>query len=391
VASEHPLRSDWSIPATDALDIEFELAQDPTTVDPYGWWKGILSASSSYHLAEVVENGQTLGRIPYFVRRSRLGFKWGRNPDWSIPEALYTDPGLTPQQRAIVIEDLVKRLPRHLSLYLVFREDEAWSQKTIDTFARNGFEHSCVPTYQWRPSDDDVLGLMKSKARSQLRSAQKQLDVVEITPSDFVNYYGSNLVLKKERSPRPLSLAKDLLEAALHRGTVRITAARGSRGATTYDAAIACTWDNECYYYWMSSYRPNLSRITDGRAHKDAVKVLILDAMRHAKSLGLVFDTDGIGSGGSDHLYREILKLKKVDTRHAFRRATKLVACYEKYRPLLMRLTSRRGGPFFQDYGRTSLTEGPGRTSRTSTNVLSRSTGNLLSAISFALRTRGDD
>lgn len=344
VASEHPVFDEWSvIPATGPLDLDFEPGQSPTKVDQDSWPGGSLFSSSSNHLVEIIENGQTLGKIQYSVRRSRLGFKWGRNPDWSIPEALCIAPGLPAQQRSAVVEELVRRLPRDLSLYLVFREDQGWSQEIVDIFTRHGFEHSCVPTYQRGPKDHDVLDLMKSKARSQLISAQKQLEVIEIAPGDFVNYYGSNLALKNARSPRPLSLAKNLLEAASHRGIARITAARRPCGPITYDAAIACTWANGRYYYWMASHPPNVPSLSGGKPHKDAVKILILDAMRHAQSLGLIFDTDGVASVGSDHLYGNILKLQKTYTRHAFRRATRLVAFYESFRPLLMRLTGVTG------------------------------------------------
>jgi hypothetical protein len=308
-------------------------------IAPQDWWEHVLSTSPNYHQVNVLEGGEELGRIQYFAKRSRLGFKWGRNPDWSIPQTLCIRSRLTPQKRTDIIEQLIAQLPTNVSFYLVFREDAGWSQDTVDVFSRHGFEHSRVPTYQWKPKDGDVLGLMKSKARSQLRSAQKNLEIVEIGSDEFLRYYNKNLVLERMRALRPLPLAKELLQTALGQQAARIIAARRPSQSADYDAAIACTWDDERYYYWMSSNSP--SNVSRRKPHKDAVKVLVLDAMLHAKSLGLIFDTDGIGSPGSEHLYRDLLKLTRADIRHVFKRTSKFVATYERYRPLFVRKAVR--------------------------------------------------
>lgn len=307
-------------------------------IDAEDWWNPVLSASPNFRQVEVTEDSRLLGRIQYFVRRSRPGFKWGRNPDWSIPRPLRIDRGLAPEQKADVIERLIKQLPADVSFYLVFEKDGEWSSEILDAFTRHGFEYACVPTYEWKPENGDVLDGMKSKSRSQLKLAQKQLDVTEIGGDLFLSFYGSNLALEKNQPVRPLALAGDLLNAAHAHKRVRITAARRRFQSGSYDAAIACAWDSNCYYYWMSTYRPTTRNYLGGRPHKDAVKVLILDAMLHAKSLGLIFDTDGIGSAGSEHLYRDILRMSRADIRLVFKRASKLVACYEKYRPLMLRL-----------------------------------------------------
>jgi hypothetical protein len=333
VALEDRLRGRQPALPGDLLDVGFDQDQSPAAAGLQDWWDKVFIASPYYRQSQVVENGQTLGRIGYFVRRSRLGFKWARKPDWAIPKALCLHPLLAPERRAQIVETLVEQLPRHNSFYLVFTEDPGWSQETIAAFTRRGFEHARASTYQWRPDDGDVLALMKSKARSQLKLAEKRLEIVEIGAEAFLSYYGQNLALGKARLLRPLPLAKALLDAAAAQNRVRITAARTPSGSM--DAAIACTWDDDRYYYWMSSHRPHI----DGcKPHKDAGKVLVLDAMRHARSLGLIFDTDGTGSAGSEHLYRDILKLQRAEIRHVFRRTTRLAACYSRCRPILLGL-----------------------------------------------------
>jgi hypothetical protein len=305
------------------------------------WWLDVLSRSAHYRQAEVFEGDDLLARIPYFVRRSRLGFNWGRNPDWSPARPFICHPQLAHGKRIEAVVRLLKRLPPNISFYFSFREHADWSPDLIEAFERCDFEHSVAPTYEWHPDGPSVLDLMKSKARSQLRLAQKSLRVVEISCDAFLSYYSKNLELQGERPSRSLSLAKVLLDAGLSRRAVRITAACNSANPATYDAAIACTWDNDRYYYWMSSHRLNFPGSTDCKPHKDAAKVLILDAMQQAHSLGLIFDTDGVNSAGTEHMYRDILKLARADTRHVFRRMSRFVALYEKYRPLMLHVLAR--------------------------------------------------
>lgn len=56
------------------------------------------------------------------------------------------------------------------------------------------------------------------------------------------------------------------------------------------DAAICIVWDNECCYYWLSTRRKE--------SHPDAIKLLIVEAMKHARKLGLNFDADDANTSG---------------------------------------------------------------------------------------------
>jgi hypothetical protein len=87
--------------ATDALRLD--LLDDQTSapvIVPKDWRGAVLAASAQYRQATVLEYGEVLASVPYFVRRSRLGFRWGRNPDWSIPTGLHLEPRLTSNRRA---------------------------------------------------------------------------------------------------------------------------------------------------------------------------------------------------------------------------------------------------------------------------------------------------
>ena len=280
MASDYELRRTRPVFPADLLDVGFPEDRNMAAAGLRDWWDEGLGTASNYRQAQVLENDAVLGRIGHLVRRTRLGFNWGRNPDFLIPKSLCLNPRLTPKQRIDVLEELVRQLPRHISFYLVFKEDAGWSPDTVAAFTRNGFEHVRGPTYQWKPQDGDVLDWMKSKARSQLKLAQKRLDVAMIFDDAFLDYCRRNLAMEKKRALRPLPLAGKLLDAGSLRGAVRIIAARKPSGSADYDAAIACTWDGDNYYYWMSSHSPNAPGAAGGKPQKDAVKAP--DAGGHA-------------------------------------------------------------------------------------------------------------
>ena len=50
--------------------------------------------------------------------------------------------------------------------------------------------------------------------------------------------------------------------------------------------------------------------------------------MTHARSLGLVFDTDGCSTVGSEILYKELLQIPNKGLRDVFERVTKLQLWY---------------------------------------------------------------
>jgi VanZ family protein len=59
-----------------------------------------------------------------------------------------------------------------------------------------------------------------------------------------------------------------------------------------------------------------------GKPHPDAVKLLVVKAMEHARSLGLIFDSDGVGSAGSARFYDKILKFPNMEMRDVYERPT---------------------------------------------------------------------
>ena len=141
----------------------------------------------------------------------------------------------------------------------------------------------------------------------------------------------------------PLAIAQNLIAAGVTRDPpqIRVLAARQKpsvhRHETLFDAAIACAWDHERYYLWMATYRC-IPKNLDNKPNPDAIKLLLVKATEHAKSLGLTFDVDGSDTLGSERLYKEILKIPCVEYRDVYERAPGLSRLFfTVFKPLVSR------------------------------------------------------
>jgi hypothetical protein len=114
---------------------------------------------------------------------------------------------------------------------------------------------------------------------------------------------------------------------------VRVIGGRGKTPGAPLDAAIACAWDNMRYYLWMSTRRRHVENSPHQKPHPDAIKVLIVNAMAHARDLGLTFDADGVSTPGAKTLYSEILRIPNEEYRDVFERLTKYARWYRVHLP----------------------------------------------------------
>jgi hypothetical protein len=99
---------------------------------------------------------------------------------------------------------------------------------------------------------------------------------------------------------------------------------------SSWDAAIACVWDDSRLYYWMSSRRRESLSNTAEKPHGDAIKLLVTTAIAHAHSLGRIFDVDGVPivngrpDQGKNDLYKKILKIPHEESRDVYSRPSRL-------------------------------------------------------------------
>ena len=294
------------------------------------WWTNIARVSSEYHELKTFHRNVVVGRLPFILSKSRFGLVAGLDPHWSHLGGPIVDNRLNRTEQAEVITSLIQQLPRGASFRFVCNPDLSYADLVRSAFKESGFDHTIQMTYLRHPSWGDVLNSRKSKHRGHIRRAAKELDCVDVTAREFVQFYETNLNAKRKRSYSPLSTLELLIEEATSRGQARAIAAKPNYRSQSvadgpsapYDAAIVYVWDHERCYYWLSTCRIRSADNSDAKPHPDAIKLLAVKAMEDAQAMNLIFDADGVTAPGTENLYRNMLGLRQEHHRDVFQRAT---------------------------------------------------------------------
>jgi hypothetical protein len=304
------------------------------------WWIDIARGPSKYRELKVVHQDVVVGRLSLVLSRSRLGLLRGQDPHWSHLGGPIVDERLSRTEQAEVIRSLLEQLPRRASFNFVCNPELSYADLVRSAFQQSGFDHTTQMTYLRLPSEDHVLNTRKSKHKGHITRAAKELDCVDVSAKEFVQFFETNLKASKEKSYSPLDTMTFLIEEAVSRGQARAIAARpNSRSqsvdhgrSSPYDAAIVYVWDNDRCYYWLSTHRIASADNSNAKAHPDATKLLVVRAMEDAQAMNLIFDADGVTSPGAENFYRNILGLSKQERRDVFERETTLERFYQRYR-----------------------------------------------------------
>ncbi|MGA9718225.1 MAG: hypothetical protein WBQ79_08080 [Acidobacteriaceae bacterium] len=304
------------------------------------WWINIARGSSIHRELKVFRLGVVVGRLPFVLLRNRVGLLRVQDPHWSHLGGPVVDERLSRTEQADVIRSLLEQLPRWASFNFVCNPDLSYADLVRSAFKQSGFDHATQITYVRLPSEGDVLNTRKSKHRGHIRRAAKQLDCVEVSAKEFVEFFEANLKASKKRSYSPLDAMTFLIEEAISRGHGRAIAARPTSGSQSvdhsqsspYDAAIVYVWDNERCYYWLSTRRIASAGEVNAKPHPDATKLLAVKAMEDAQMMNLIFDADGVATPGAENFYRNMFGLSKEQRRDVFNRETLLERFYQRCR-----------------------------------------------------------
>ncbi|MEA2262506.1 MAG: hypothetical protein QOJ51_5331 [Acidobacteriaceae bacterium] len=304
------------------------------------WWINIARGPSKYRELKVVHQGVVVGRLSLVLSRSRLGLVRGQDPHWSHLGGPIVDQRLSRTEQVEVIRSLLEQLPRWASFNFVCNPDLSYADLVRSAFKQSGFDHATQLTYLRLPSDGDVLNTRKSKHKGHIKRAAKELDCVDISAKEFVQFFETNLKASKESSYSPLDTMTFLIEEAVSRGQARAIAARpNSRSqsvdhgqSSPYDAAIVYAWDNDRCYYWLSTYRIASADNSNAKPHPDATKLLAVRAMEDAQAMNLIFDADGVTTPGAENFYRNMFGLSNEQRRDVFQRETILERFYQRCR-----------------------------------------------------------
>jgi len=301
---------------------DWGLDQSLLPVFQQDWWLEVVRGEGNYNEARVLKDGVLVGRLPYVIRRTKIGARWGGAPDCSHLGGPALSQSLSEEEKFDVVGQLIAELPAKVSFMFVCRTYADDAELIRRAFTRAGFNHFAETTYCQDPSQADVLGRLKRKHRSHYEAARRVLDVVELGEEEFIGFYSANLARAAVAAAFRLETARALIAAGRTREPpqIRLVGARRKAAGPLLEAAIACAWDERRYYYWLSTRR--------GESHPNAIKLLIVNAMAHAQSLGLIFDTDGCWGSGSLTLYQDLLRMPKEEFRDVFERRTKFQNWY---------------------------------------------------------------
>lgn len=305
------------------------LSQYALPVFQQDWWIGIALADREYHESIARRDDRVVGRLPYAIRKNKIGIRRADPFPWTHLSGPSVDAGLSQAEKADVLHQLISQLPGTCCFRFDCPPcDPASAQLLIDAFGKFGFQHRTQTTYTQTPDVPDIYERVSSKRRNQYRKAEDALDITDIDPRHFRDFYEANLIVCGKKSYADLDIAQKLMTEGLKRGQVRLIAARKKNSDGTipmnapYDAALACAWDNRRYYYWMATRRRHVEGGSHKEPHEDAQKILAFTAIRDAKRRNLVFDADGVSTDGTEHLYKAIFRLPAEEKRHIFARDT---------------------------------------------------------------------
>jgi hypothetical protein len=306
---------------TDGID------QSLLTVFQQSWWIDAAARTGRCCAAQVAVNGVVIARLPYMIRRSKLGLRWAAAPDWTHLSGPVVGRSLSDTEKAKALHELMAQLPRSMSFGFVGPSHTDDADLIRQAFTEAGFIHTLETTYSQPPSQSDVLARLTRKHRLHIKAAARVLHVADISADEFIAAYDGNLREAGIKCHTPLRAAHDLIVRGMARDPpqVRVLAARQLRPRAPLEAAIACVWDRSRYYFWMATRRRQAGDGPADKPHPDAIKLLLVNAMAHARDLGLTFDADGVRTPGATTLYRDILRIPNEEYRDVFERITPLV------------------------------------------------------------------
>jgi hypothetical protein len=309
------------------------------------WWVEIAGSAAGRHEAQIRQNDVVVGRLPYITVRNKARLRWGVRPHWSQLGGPVVSRTLDQAGKADVLLRLVAQLPRTISYSIVcspYSDDAALVRAA---FLANGFRHSTQATFLQMPAPaPDIAQKMDRKHLGHIRRAARDLVLIDIGPKAFIDLYAADLARQGRTSHSPLDVAYRLIVGGLGRKPPQVLLlAAGRRGAgppfgmESIDAAIAIAIDRQRAFLWMLTYRTADPQDGQDKPHPDGVKYLIVEAATYARSRALIFDTNGLFSAGSEHLYRKVLKIRTTEHRDVYERRTLSAQLYGVAKPLVKR------------------------------------------------------
>jgi hypothetical protein len=256
------------------------------------WFTDIAGRGEEIKQISVNEDGRPVGRLTIIITRNGLGMKQGYNLPWARLCGLVIREGISEKQRAQTARQLIRQLPTDVSYFLTLA-----NKSDYELFLAEGFQPALEDNYAISVARFRMLPQFSKRIRYDIRQAERELVVSTATATAFIKTYELDLLRKVLRPYAPLEIARDILEEGLRRNQARVFTAI-KRDTGEIDAALACLWDHDQYYYWMSTRRPATKG--ESKPNQGALKLVLWSAIQDAAARGLNFDFDGVGTGPSN-------------------------------------------------------------------------------------------
>jgi hypothetical protein len=254
------------------------------------WFTKVIADITRIHKVSVVEGHEVIGTFTVSHYRNAVGLKYNYNLPWARIGGPLIAEHVRPTRRAEIVRKLLAQLPANASYFFTLS-----NKQDFETFLEAGFKSDLEDNFKVPFDQASTWESRFSKmTKRHLRKAREELIVSTLSPDGFIRLFDAHLSMRRRKPYTDLSIARHILVEATRRnqGSI-ITACRRDTGEI--DAAVACLWDGDSYYYWMTTRRPPV----DGQAkpHQGAVKLLLYKAITDAHAKGLTFDFDGVPSG----------------------------------------------------------------------------------------------
>ena len=305
------------------------MGQFRLTIFQQEWWLKIARGSARLKEVQVQDaNGIVVSSLTYVVYHNMLGIPLGSGSWLSRVSGPIVCDNLSDEEKIVVLTQLLKKLP-NMSFGFSIREHTPNAHLIRQAFKNAGFE--CFEQINYSQPPRAGINRLGPKLRKHIKQAYNKLDIISIDSDEFINFYQTNLDESKKKCNFSLKVARELIAISVARepSQARIIAATRKRPEHTFeqsaiDAAICLVWDDERCYYWLSTHRK--------KSHPDAVKLLIVEAMKHASKLGLIFDADDVSTPGSQRLFGTIFNMPNEERRYIFTYTSRLSRLYETQR-----------------------------------------------------------
>lgn len=274
-----------------------QLQQLPLFFQP--WW--LDTVCSSWEVALVQEQGNIVAVLPYQVEK-KSGLVIIRNPDMTpyLGPFFFYPATLTAQEKPAwedkVLQDLLAQLPRYDSCNVLCLP----GFNNMLGFHRKGFTNTSLITYHidlTQPETALYTALHKNH-RSLIKQAQPLHTLTE--GASYLHgllelHYGTFSRKNKKYTYSQRFLSR-MIEVCLQQGKGKILAAQDEAGRMV--ATLFVAWDEHTMYLLISA-------VAKDNAHQGVVRLLIWEAIRQAKAMGLqVFDFEGSMDPGIEPFFR---------------------------------------------------------------------------------------